>query len=214
MNLIVLADIHGQLKPLERMHAAFAAADAVLLAGDITDFGDADAAREVVTFIQQSAKRVLAVPGNCDTPAAAAYLMQAGVSVHGKAACIDGVWFIGVGGALSGAGTTVAIESFADTLDAAYAQCDHPQRLAVITHQPAYNTALDAVAPRRRTGNPAVRDFIDRARPQLAVSGHIHELIGTDRLGPTTLVNPGPAKQGRYARIEWTDNTIAVTLRA
>lgn len=214
MKLIVLADIHGKLKPLERMQAAFAAVDAVLLAGDITDFGDADAARHVIAFIQQSAKRVLAVPGNCDPPAVTDYLAEAGVSIHGQAACIDGVWFVGAGGAISGSGTNVSIQQFADTLERAYAQCRHPQRLAVITHQPAYQTALDAVAPGRHTGNPAVRDFIDRVRPQLAVSGHIHERVGTDIIGATTFVNPGPAKQGRYAHVEWTDSAVAVKLHS
>ncbi len=213
MKLVLLADIHGKLKPLERMGSAFAAADAVVLAGDITDFGDADAAHEVIAFIQKSAKRVLAVPGNCDPPAAATYLMQAGVSVHEQSVCIDGYWFIGVGGSLSGAGTNCSARQFADTLEKAYAQCDHPQRLAVITHQPAYNTALDAVAPGRHTGNPAVRAFIDRVRPQLAVSGHIHELIGTDIIGATTFANPGPAKNGHYAQIEWLHSGIRVQLK-
>jgi len=212
MKLIVLADIHGKLKPLERMQSVFACADAVLLAGDITDFGDADDAREVIALIQQSAKRVLAVPGNCDTLAATTYLAEAGASVHGQAVCIDGHWFVGAGGALSGSGTTTGLQQFADLLEQAYAQCDCPQRLAVITHQPAYNTALDAVAPGRHTGNPAVRQFIDRARPQLAVSGHIHERVGTDVIGATTFVNPGPAKHGRYAEVEWTETAIAVTL--
>lgn len=211
MRLIVLADIHGKLKPLERMRSAFASADAVLLAGDITDFGDAKAAHEVVALIQQSAHRVLAVPGNCDPPAVLAYLEQAGVSIHGRAACVDGHGIIGVGGALSGSPTAAALQPFTTLLEQAYAQCEHPRRLAVVTHQPAYNTALDAVASGRHTGNPAVRQFIDRIHPQLAVSGHLHELIGTDILGATTFVNPGPAKEGYHAQVEWTDSGIAVT---
>jgi Icc-related predicted phosphoesterase len=70
--------------------------------------------------------------------------------------------------------------------------------LILVTHQPAWNTKLDTASD-RHTGSRAIRGFIETHQPVLAVSGHMHEAYGTDRIGPTTLVNPGPWRNSRYA---------------
>ena len=46
----------------------------------------------------------------------------------------------------------------------------------------------------------------------LAISGHIHEAAGIDHLGPTTLVNPGSFRQGRYAVADLSDGRVQVRL--
>lgn len=196
---MVLADIHGRVESIVGMKKPLSAADLVLVAGDITDFGDADQAEAVMGLLGQFCGRVLAVSGNCDPPSVGASLTKAGINLHGRAVCIDSWCFVGVGGALS---SSVSEAAFAESLEWAYQQCDASKPLVVVTHQPAWGTAMDAVAPGRHAGSRAIREFIERTRPQLAVSGHLHEIIGTDRLGPTTLVNPGPAKQGHYAEID------------
>jgi hypothetical protein len=48
-----------------------------------------------------------------------------------------------------------------------------------------------------------------RAQPILVVSGHVHEAQGEDKIGSTVLVNTGPAKNGKYARIS-IDKSIVV----
>ena len=215
MKIVILADIHGQVKSLQRLETPLREADVVLLAGDITNFGDAKKAATVVDYIRQSAARVLAVGGNCDPPQVGNWLAEQGISLHGRAVNIDSWWFVGVSGALSSY-STLPDETgeflFTEALDRAYEQCEQTDRIVLVTHQPAWQTALDAVSPRYHAGNRAIRAFIERARPKLAVSGHIHEIIGTDRLGPTTLVNPGPAKQGRWAQIDLNGDAVDVRL--
>jgi Icc-related predicted phosphoesterase len=212
VKIVVLADIHGSLEPLVRLEKPLSEADVILVAGDITNFGGVVQARAVLGQLKRWNTSVLAVAGNCDPPAVDACLVEAGVSLQGRAVCVNSWWFAGVGGALPDLGK-LPIEGgerlFLETLEKAYAQCGDPARLVVVTHQPAWNTAMDAVSPGRHVGNRAIRAFIDKARPRLAVSGHIHEIIGSERLGPTTLVNPGPAKNGRYAEIDL-DNNIHV----
>jgi hypothetical protein len=46
----------------------------------------------------------------------------------------------------------------------------------------------------------------------LAVSGHIHEAYGTDQIGSTLLVNPGPFRNGRYATIDINGDTAVAKL--
>ena len=215
MKIVVLADIHGKFRAVEQLDEPLSQADVVLVAGDITNFGDAEQAAGVIDRIRRRAARVLAVAGNCDPPAVEAWLTQTGINLHGQAVNVDSWWFVGAAGALSNYGALPNETGellFTEALDRASMQCESTDRLVLVTHQPAWNTALDAVAPGRCAGNRAIRAFIDRAQPRLAVSGHIHELIGTDRLGPTTLVNPGPAKQGRWAVIDLNEDHIDVRL--
>lgn len=211
MKIVVLADIHSQLEPLERMHTALSAADVVLLAGDITNFGNTKHVQAVFDTLGQHARTILAVPGNCDPPMVDAWLTQNGRNLHGRAVGVDGWWFVGAGGTLPELGrlpNEAGERLFTDALDRGLAQCQDPSRLVVVTHQPAWNTRLDAIGPDRHAGNRAIRAFIDRTRPRLAVSGHIHDIIGTDNIGPATLLNPGPAKDGHYAEIDLTENDI------
>ena len=100
MKIVVLADIHGKINALERLQTPLSEADVVLLAGDITNFGHAEQAAEIVETIRRYARRVLAVGGNCDPPPVEAWLSQAGVNLNGRAVKLDSWWFIGVAGAL------------------------------------------------------------------------------------------------------------------
>lgn len=100
MKIVVLADIHSQLEPLERMHTALSAADVVLLAGDITNFGNTKHVQAVFDTLGQHARTILAVPGNCDPPMVDAWLTQNGRNLHGRAVGVDGWWFVGAGGTL------------------------------------------------------------------------------------------------------------------
>jgi Icc-related predicted phosphoesterase len=61
----------------------------------------------------------------------------------------------------------------------------------------------------RPVGSPAVRAFIEARRPQLAVVGHIHEGRGVDRVGETTVLNPGAARDGGYVVVE--DDGVRLT---
>lgn len=215
MKIAVLADIHGRLDTLERMQTPLSEADVVLLAGDITNFGGTKQARDVLDTLGKYADRVLAVAGNCDPPMVNAYLTQAGVNLHGRAVCVNDWWFVGVGGTLPELGrlpNEAGERLFGDALDRALSQCQNPDRLILVSHQPAWHTKMDELAPRRHAGNRAIRAFIDRTHPRLAVSGHLHDIIGTDRLGPTTLLNPGSAKDNCCAVVTLTDDDITIVL--
>lgn len=83
---------------------------------------------------------------------------------------------------------------------------DAPPRnnLVIIAHHPPRDTLLDVVPGGFHVGSPGLRAFIEAEKPLLVVSGHIHESAAIDRLGPTTLVNPGALLEGRYAIAEIT----------
>ena len=210
MRLVVLADLHGSVAHLQAIRGYLAGADAVVIAGDVTHFGGADAAAHILHALEAINPRIVAVHGNCDRAEVQTYLADRDVGVHGRIERVKDLTFVGVGGALIGSGRTpneADDSTLCAALDRASQDLDPscgpgPQAMVLVTHQPAYGTRLDTPLGGGHTGSRAIRAFIDRYRPILAVSGHLHEVIGVDWIGPTTLLNPGPFKQGCYALVE------------
>ena len=62
-------------------------------------------------------------------------------------------------------------------------------------------------------GSPAVRAFIERRQPDVAVVGHIHEGHGVDRLGATVVLNPGALRDGGYVVVEDDGTRLTAELR-
>ena len=215
MKLLILADIHGCLDNLDYIDAAIRECDGVVIAGDITDFGGDRQAGQILSALGQYKKPLLAVPGNCDLAGVDKVLCQKGVGVHGTCVALNGLQFVGVGGSLPCPGATpneAGEETFHRVLQNAVVDLASKDNFVLVTHQPAWGTDLDTTGNGRHTGSQAVREFIERYQPILAISGHMHEAYGTDRLGATTLVNPGPFRQGRYAVVEIAEKQVQVQL--
>ena len=68
MRLLALADIHGYVKNIPLLANAAKGCDAIVLAGDITDFGGAGQARSILSELNVFGKPLLGVSGNCDPP--------------------------------------------------------------------------------------------------------------------------------------------------
>lgn len=81
----------------------------------------------------------------------------------------------------------------------------------LISHQPPINTKTDLACDgstetgTRNIGSVAIRKYIEETRPLLALVGHVHESLGIDTIGRTTVVNPGPFMAGNYAEVVLTN---------
>jgi len=216
MRLAVISDIHGSLSFLPGATQALAQADVVVIAGDITTFADADAARPIVQSIQAINSTVVAVPGNCDRESIEEFLVRSQMSLHGCCRIVHDHAFVGVGGSLPCPGSTpneVGESGFEHILERAMQENTDPARpLILVSHQPAHGTKLDRISQGRFSGSQAIRCFIEQYQPVLAISGHIHEAVGIDYIGPCTLVNPGPFGQGYYAVIDLEEGRVQVAL--
>lgn len=206
MKLISLPDLHNAgVRNLPLLAADLAQADVVILAGDLTN-GDpvADAAR-VVEAVRAFNPSILAVPGNWDTAETDAYLSDLGVNLHRRHRVVDGIAFVGVGGALLSIGhspTEFTESTFQSYLSEAVQGLDPRIPLVLVSHQPPFDTRVDGPANDLHQGSHSVRAFIEAARPLLCLTGHIHSAVGIDAIGPTRLINPGPLLQGGYAVVE------------
>jgi len=215
MIIIALADIHGSLSYLPKIADELSKADLVLIAGDITDFGDWAQADRILAEIRRHNPKVLAVPGNCDRPDVNDYLTSEGMNLHDNLVNVDGISFVGLGGSLPCHGHTpneMADGDFTTYLDTLEVQLLPNDGFVLVTHQPAADTAVD-ISDGEHIGSRAVRRFIEKNQPILAVSGHTHQPPGTDHIGQTTLITPGPFRNGKYAYIELTDRVESVEPR-
>ncbi len=217
MILIGLADIHGHTAFIDKMSATLASADVVLVLGDITNFGDAAAAGPVIEKIRQHAKTVLAVSGNCDYGGVDDYLNREAINLHGKGRMIGHMGFMGLGGSLVTPFHTpneYTENDLSQFLEAGRFALPADSGFILVSHQPPYGTECDQLRTGQHVGSRSVRSFIEKYRPVICFTGHIHESRGTDILGSTRVVNPGPLSSGRYAHAEITSNGAVVEVRS
>ena len=197
MEVMFLVDLHWSgSKPLTLPDLN--GVDLVLLGGDLTHFGGAAQARKVVEAIQNRGPQVLAVAGNCDYPEVEQCLAEMGVGLDCRVVEIEGAVFAGLSGGLPFGGCPYERTEEDYRQACSSLPSDFPQASVMVSHQPPKDTACDLTRG-GHVGSQAIRDYILSAKPTLVLSGHIHESIGQDTLGPSRLANPGPWAAKRFA---------------
>ena len=241
MKLLCITDLHQSSAALERILADAATAagspDLVLLGGDITQFGPPEDAERLVRQAQAAAVgtvpifgpareasprkwdcplplTVLAVAGNCDSPAIDRRLVELGISLHGRGLVRGDVGIHGLSAIPPWQRKMYQFteEELADALRAGYAQLAGAAHHVVLAHVPPRGGKLDRTHFFQHVGSKALRAFIEETQPELVVCGHIHEGRGIEQLGRTTVVNCGAAFAGHYALAEVGDK-VQVELR-
>ena len=98
MRIIGFGDIHmslGQFQDIPGIESA----NAVILTGDLTHFGGADDAQEIVDRVAAVNETVFAQFGNVDNLDVDDYLQERGINIHGQARIVNGqCCLMGVGG--------------------------------------------------------------------------------------------------------------------
>lgn len=177
-----------------------------MLGGDITHFGGQAEARSILDPLRARC-RVLAVAGNCDRPEVARYLEEEDLHLEGHPRCLEGIWLVGIG-----AGLPFGDCPFERDEDEYAALCHSlplHDGMLLVSHQPPWGKVCD----RTRSGNVgsrSIRAWVERARPQLLLCGHIHEGKGEERIGPTRVVNPGPCFSGGEFRFQLQGGAITL----
>lgn len=203
MRILALADIHGHTKNIPALAEAAAACDAIVLAGDITDFGGREQAESVLSALCDLGPLVMGVSGNCDPPVVDQVLREWVGDIIQNPVKIDNVLFVGLPYKVSQAQVEKATEKVSQS-DA--------EKVVLISHEPPLATDVDVQASTYHKGSQAVRSFIELNQPALAVSGHIHEARGTDQIVSTLLVNPGPFRNGCYAIVDIISDKVKAAL--
>lgn len=211
MNIIALSDIHGSVNHIPALADKLAGADLILIAGDITNFGGEQQAHKVLYALSEYNGNIFAVHGNCDTSDVEEYLDIHQMALDCRCVRNNGITLTGLGGALhfnSATPNESPEEQFARQLDGIKANLNGDSPVIFVSHQPAFGTKLDSVGNGKHAGSESIRNFIEDAEPLLAISGHVHDAVGIDRINGTTLINPGSLREGLYATITIENNRI------
>ena len=215
MRIIAFGDIHMDTKQARKI-PEIKTADCVVITGDLTLCGGRREAQEVLEPLSELHPRLYAMIGNMDLPEIDDLLTETGINLNGTGTIFDNIGLLGLGGSNTtpfGTPSEFSEEDLSRTLWQAYETVKSAPIKLLFSHPPPINTKLDVVTGGVHVGSQAVRAFIEQTDCRACVCGHIHEAMGVDRIGETTLVNPGLLSQGGYADIECDGGEVKVSLK-
>jgi len=191
MRLLLSSDIHCDEAAARRLVALSRDADVLVCAGDLAI--QRRGLQATVDVLSAASAPVVLVAGNGESyqelSAACTGWSRAHV-LHGTGCEIDGVPFWGVGGAIPV--TPFGAWSYdIDDVEAEVLLEGCPRGCVLVTHSPPLGHVDGSRG--EHMGSQVILDAIRRARPRLAVCGHIHGCWGQEsHEGDTRIVNAGP----------------------
>jgi len=217
MKMFIAADICGRLVPLETVLSVCEKEnpDLIICPGNMTDmfdnpreFSQVDVGEVVLQKMLSLGKPVLTVPGNHDPFEILDVFSDYNTNLHNKHVNLLGTDFIGFGGALTPFKTNFepTEEETRASLESLVKKTKKP--FILVTHNPPKNTKIDMIEGGKHVGSGAVREFVLKHKPILAISAHIHEAPGVDMLGTTTVFNPGPVVGGKCGVVDVRKNKV------
>lgn len=210
MKFLVLTDLHGKKSAMDWINPLIVNEniDCVLFLGDAVELPtDPEESVKMVRMIK--CKRILAVPGNIDSPKMAEMIEPTAENMHGIGKQVGDVYIAGLGGSnptIFNTPCELPEEEIASRLGSIA-----KEGMILMVHAPAYGIN-DVIPSGISVGSTAIRDICAKYRPRVVLSGHIHESFGRQDIDGTIYVNPGPAKDGRAAIMTVEGNDIDVKI--
>ena len=205
MKIAYVVDVHDRFDAVPSAIEKLGAVDLLLIGGDITTGGTPDEAAQAVEDWRSLAPRLLALAGNMDSAAIDARLAELSVALDSRGFTFGDVGVFGVSAAPRSPLHTpyeLADDELARRIEEGFRAVKDCRVKIFCPHAPPRDTACDVLPSGEHAGSAVIRAFIERAQPDLTLCGHIHEARGTDGIGTTQIVNPGPARAGHYALVE------------
>lgn len=215
LKILIIADIHGDFEKLtEVLKNLKNNYDLVICPGDFTDmfnlppdFSQLDVADLIIQKLLVLKKPLFCIPGNHDPYEILDLFDEYGINLHNQIKEFKGINFLGFGGAATPF-NTIFEPSENETKESLVVLADKLKKpFILITHMPAIDTKLDLLSSGKHVGSKVIREFILNKKPILAISAHIHEANGKDKLNSTTLFYPGTINEG-YGVVEIKNNKV------
>lgn len=221
LNIIVIGDIHNDVESITNYVDKLSSLDfeVIICPGDFIDipprgFTERDLASLIIEELRTFKKPIVAVPGNLDGKILQV-LEEEKISIHGKGKIIGDVGFYGFGGARTPFKTSLepSEEEIKIGLERGFEEVKNAKYKIQVTHIPPINTKIDRLYTGAHVGSETVRKFIEKNKPNVAISAHVHEARGVDELGETKLLNAGRFPEGSFGFIEIKNEKTSVRLQ-
>jgi len=195
MRSIVVSDIHAKASTAELVNKAADkyGADNILILGDVTHFGPVSFATEYISSLNRP---VYAIPGNCDPREFPYAISKVAKDMHGRTVTIDNIKIVGLGGS----NPTIFDTPFEISEEEIFSSLDPISEgvTVLMVHAPAFGH-LDTIPSGMMVGSESIRAIVEKYKPKVVLSGHIHEARGIKECNGTLFLNPGSAKEGYAA---------------
>ncbi len=210
MKIFIVTDIHGEPDYVYD-YLDNNPVDAIIVTGDITDFGPDDLFVDILEKLGKYAK-VYALYGNCD-PIDANSLLDGSdaVNIHDHTSNIGDIKLVGFGGSNETPFNTnheFSEEKLYEELIKYKDDINSDNYTILVTHAPPLDTPADIMESGEHIGSSAVRKVVEETQPTINICGHIHESKGMGKVDDTVVVNPGDARSGTACILELTDEDI------
>ncbi|MBE0558514.1 MAG: metallophosphoesterase [Proteobacteria bacterium] len=215
MRLLAFADIHGAYDRVEHVLRREEHYDAVVIAGDLTARGTEDEVTDVLERFGRHGRPLFVVAGNMDAPSFDGLFDSLGVGINGRGVLLHDIGFFGVSGSPFTRMHTpyeISEQEIAARSERGFRDVQNARMTVFVPHAPPHMSAVDTILFGKHVGSTAVRNFIARHVPNVVVCGHIHEARGLDQIGPSQVVNCGPALAGSYAVVT-IEQTVHIELK-
>ncbi len=199
LKLLVISDIHGSMRCLNKIKAAHHkyGSDLGVICGDITHFGDKE---EAVKILENMPTDVIGVLGNCD-PAGVelAYHETDNDYIELKVVKKAGIDFVGLSGSNYSKDKVDVFRDRSEGVD------------VYVFHQPPYGY-LDEASKGKHIGSKELLPVIEKNKPRVVLSGHVHEHRGVLEKDGTIFMNPGPAGNDELGLLEIDEKKVRYKL--
>lgn len=188
MKFLTFSDLHEDFDQLKLLlkRAKEDDIDFVIVAGDFTNFERS--LRAVLKRLNDLGKTVYVIPGNHEEDGDYETVIKDYpncINIDRQAVELGEYVIMAYGG--DGFSTTDT--NFRQISRKWYGNYKNKKTI-LVTHGPPFGTLLDKLKS-KHVGNKDYRKFIERIKPKLAISGHIHETMGEiDTVGDTKCINP------------------------
>ncbi len=204
MKIISFGDIHEDISNLKPLKNELEAADLIIISGDLTNYNGQKEAENVIEGIMEYNDSILAQYGNLDQSDVDGYLTQKGINLHRNGHIRDDIGIFGLGGSNQtpfNTPTEFSEEEIGAFLLESYEKVKDARFKILVPHVPPHDTKIDMIGNGAHVGSQSVRDFIIKYKPDISISGHIHEAKGTDKIGSTMVYNAGMFQKGGYIEV-------------
>jgi hypothetical protein len=216
-KILIISDIHADIENIlnfldKLKEYKF---DLVVCPGDLIDinlpkgFTERDLAKIIIEELRILKKPLLIVPGNMDGKIID-LLEEERVSLHGNGIKFKDYGIYGYGGAKTPFGTMLEPSEIEmeNGLRRGFAKVEDVKYKIQVTHMPPARTKVDILFSGAHVGSETIRKFIEENEPILAISAHIHEARGIDKINNTVLINSGKFSEGYFGLVEIEDGNV------
>ncbi|MGC8812088.1 MAG: metallophosphoesterase family protein [Candidatus Aenigmatarchaeota archaeon] len=221
MRVLVASDIHNDVENIISYTDKISMLnfDVIVIIGDFTDyniprgFTAKDIGELIIEEFKTFKKPILAIPGNFDKELIEVF-EKMGINLHAKGRVIDNVGFYGFGGARTPFNTSLepSEEEIKNGLRNGFEKVKNCEVKIQVTHMPPFNTKVDVAYTGAHIGSEAVREFIEKFKPNVAVCAHVHEAKGLDEIGTTKIINAGRFPEGYCGIIDIVEGKTEVKI--